>query len=273
MTQQDSADRALADRALEVRDVTVSIRAHGGRDRISPVRGAALHVERGELVGLVGESGSGKTMLSRAVAGLLAPGLEPRITGSIRVLGTELADAGPEKRRKALRTDISYVFQDPTAHLNPTMRIGTQIREALRGTGRTERDYLDAVGLPATKEFAARYPHQLSGGMRQRVVIAMALAKEPALVIADEPTTALDVTVQDQVLTLLRTLASETNVGILLVSHDLAAVGEFCSRVNVMFDGEIVEHGSSEDVLWTPKHPYTQRLTQAMKDLYNAPLR
>jgi ABC-type glutathione transport system ATPase component len=259
--------------ALEARDVTVSIQAHGGRGRITPVRGASITVHRGEMVGLVGESGSGKTMFSRAVAGLLPPGLKPQVGGSYRVSGKELAGAGAERRRLALREDISYVFQDPNAHLNPTMRIGAQVREAIRGPGGSVLQHFEAVGLPATKEFASRYPHQLSGGMRQRVIIAIALAKQPSLIVADEPTTALDVTVQDQVLRLLRSLTTDTGVGILLVSHDLAAVAQFCSRIYVMYDGELVESGPTEDVLWRSQHEYTKRLTAAMRTLYNAPIR
>lgn len=255
-------------RALEVSDVDVSIHPFGGT-RIHPVRRASIDIRRGEVVGLVGESGSGKTMLSRGIAGLLAPGLQPRISGRIVVNGSDLSDAGEARRREALSTELSYVFQDPNAHLNPTMRIGRQVAEAIRPGGRTVAELLDAVGLPATEEFARLYPHQLSGGMKQRIIIACALAKRPALVIADEPTTALDVTIQDQVLRLLRSLADQELVGILLVSHDLAAIGQFCERVFVMFDGEIVESGPTEDVLWRPRHEYTRSLMAAMREIYD----
>lgn len=256
---------------LAVSGLDVSIQPFGG-ERVSTVRNADLTIRRGEVVGLVGESGSGKTMLTRAVAGLLAPGLQPEVRGSIRVLSTDLSDGDPLTRRKALRSDLSYVFQDPNAHLNPTMRIGEQVAEAIHDDSRTVTGLFESVGLPGTREFARLYPHQLSGGMKQRVIIACALAKNPGLIIADEPTTALDVTIQDQVLRLLQRLAREEDVGVLLVSHDLAAIGQFCSRIYVMYRGDLVEDGPTEDVLWRPAHEYTRSLMSAMRAIYDAPI-
>jgi peptide/nickel transport system ATP-binding protein len=254
---------------LQVSGLDVSIKPFGGK-RIHPVRNVDMVIHRGEVVGLVGESGSGKTMLSLAVAGLLAPGLQPQVDGVIRVMDTDLGAAGPAARRRALRSDLSYVFQDPSAHLNPTMRIGAQVQEAIRDSGRTVHELFGSVGLPPTEAFARRYPHHLSGGMKQRVIIACALAKRPGLIIADEPTTALDVTIQDQVLRLLGGLAQQQDVGIMLVSHDLAAVGQVCSRIYVMYSGEIVEAGRTEDILWRPQHDYTRDLMHAMRKIYDA---
>ncbi|WP_245599656.1 ABC transporter ATP-binding protein [Nakamurella lactea] len=256
------------ERVLTVEDLSVSIRPQDG-ERATVVRRARLEINRGEMVGLVGESGSGKTMLSRAIAGLLVPGLQAEVTGSIMLQGRDIATANAGQRRMGLRRDMSYVFQDPNAHLNPTMRIGAQVAEAIGDSGRTVEELFGSVGLPTAAEFARSYPHQLSGGMKQRVVIAIALAKGPALVIADEPTTALDVTIQAQVLSLLQRLAREEQVGILLVSHDLAVIGQVCSRISVMRSGDIVEAGAAEDVLWRPQHPYTQSLMAAMRHLYD----
>ncbi|MFV0462066.1 MAG: ATP-binding cassette domain-containing protein [Nostocoides sp.] len=254
------------DQVLQAEDVTVSIDP-SGRGRQVTVAGATIHVARGEVVGLVGESGSGKTMLSRAIAGLLMPGLRTDVSGSVRLLGRELLGASAKVRREALRTDMSYVFQDPHAHLNPTMRIEEQVAEAVVGS-RSVAELFESVGLPSDPAFLRSYPHQLSGGMKQRVIIAIALAKGPGLIIADEPTTALDVTIQEQVLSLVRRLAQDEHVGILLVSHDLAAIGTYCSRMYVMNDGHIVEGGSTQDILWQPQHPYTQRLMTSMRRLY-----
>ncbi|QMU98551.1 ABC transporter ATP-binding protein [Microbacterium esteraromaticum] len=229
-------------------------------------------LRRGEVVGLVGESGSGKTMLTRAVAGLLAPGLRPEVSGSVKLMSRELVGADTGARRQALRTDLSYVFQDPNAHLNPTMRVGEQIAEAIVDGTRSVFELLESVGLPGTSDFSRLYPHQLSGGMKQRVIIACALAKNPGLIIADEPTTALDVTIQDQVLRLLKRLAHEEDVAVLLVSHDLAAIGQVCSRMYVMYQGDLVENGATEDILWRPQHDYTRSLMRAMRAIYDAPI-
>ncbi|MFD5226757.1 ABC transporter ATP-binding protein [Microbacterium sp. NPDC058342] len=256
---------------LAVDSLDVSINPFGV-GRVETVRDASLRLRRGEVVGLVGESGSGKTMLTRAVAGLLAPGLRPEVAGSVKVMGRELVGADAATRRRALRSDVSYVFQDPTAHLNPTMRIGEQIEEAIIDGARNVFELLESVGLPGTKDFSRLYPHQLSGGMKQRVIIACALAKNPGLIIADEPTTALDVTIQDQVLRLLKRLAHEENVAVLLVSHDLAAIGQFCSRMYVMYRGDLVEDGETEDILWRPQHEYTRSLMRAMRAIYDAPI-
>ncbi|MCF6474336.1 ABC transporter ATP-binding protein [Nonomuraea sp. MG754425] len=252
---------------VEVEGLRVTISPRGGRP-VAPVQDVDLRIRRGEVVGLVGESGSGKTMLARAVAGLLAPGLRPRVEGRIHVLDRELGSASAAERRATLRTDLSYVFQDPNAHLNPTTRIGDQVAEVAVPNGNRVEDLFRSVGLPTTEEFARRYPHQLSGGMKQRVVIACALAKDPGVIIADEPTTALDVTIQAQVLRLLRDLATTREVGILLVSHDLAAIGQFCDSVAVMYAGRIVEEGPTSAILRTPRHPYTKALMGALFDIH-----
>jgi oligopeptide/dipeptide ABC transporter ATP-binding protein len=261
------AATALASPVVEVQSLRVTISPHTGHP-VVPVEDVDLRIRRGEVVGLVGESGSGKTMLARAVAGLLAPGLRPTVEGHIHVLDRELGSASASERRATLRDDLSYVFQDPNAHLNPTMRIGDQVAEVAGRHGNRVEDLFRSVGLPTTEEFARRFPHQLSGGMKQRVVIACALAKDPGVIIADEPTTALDVTIQAQVLRLLRELATTRDVGILLVSHDLAAVGQFCDSVAVMYSGRIVEVGPTGDILRTPRHPYTKALLGALFDIH-----
>ncbi|MEV4377858.1 ABC transporter ATP-binding protein [Streptosporangium sp. NPDC049644] len=266
-TADGGAVTASAPPVVEVRGLRVTISPRGGRP-VVPVQDVDLRIGPGEVVGLVGESGSGKTMLARAVAGLLAPGLRPRVEGSIHVLGHELGSASPAERRATLRTDLSYVFQDPNAHLNPTMRIGDQVAEVAGPHGNRVEELFRSVGLPTTAEFARRYPHQLSGGMKQRVVIACALAKDPGVIIADEPTTALDVTIQAQVLRLLRELATTREVGILLVSHDLAAISQFCDSVAVMYSGRIVEDGPTAAILRTPRHPYTKALMGALFDIH-----
>ncbi|MBB4687161.1 ATP-binding cassette domain-containing protein [Amycolatopsis jiangsuensis] len=224
------------------------------------VRGVSFEIGAGERVGLIGESGSGKSLTALSVLGLLPEGL--RATGSVRLGGRELLDAS-EKDLSPLRgREMAMVFQEPMTALNPAMRVGRQVTEPFRAHRRRARpaeELLAAVGLPGT---ARAYPHQLSGGQRQRVVLAMALANDPSLLICDEPTTALDVTVQAQILSLIKTsLPAESSL--LFITHDLAVVASVCDRVLVMLDGEIVEHGPARDVLTAPQHAYTQRLLAA----------
>ena len=227
-------------------------------------------MESGQVVGLVGESGSGKTMASLALMGLLPPGVELR-EGSVMLSGRELIDA---ETRSVQRTagDIAMIFQHPRASLNPTMRIGKQIARVLvLNQGKTEdeaadlaADMLGHVGIPGAARVARAYPHQLSGGMCQRVMIAMALACRPRLLIADEPTTALDVTIQAQIFDLIRDLVAETGAGVLFITHDLAAVAEMCDEVTVLFGGQVMEVGSRDHVFRTPANPYTNFLMDAV---------
>ena len=249
---------------LSVRDLRI---AFGGREA---VRGISFDVARGETLGLVGESGSGKSATALAVMRLLGPSAS--VSGSIQLSGEELLSLPEEAMRRHRGRDVAMVFQEPMTALNPVMTVGRQIAEALEAHApRTPRKELRArvmeamreVGLPEPERRAGDYPHQFSGGQRQRVVIAMALMNRPRLLIADEPTTALDVTVQAQVLALLKRLRTERGLSMLFISHDLAVVGQVADRVAVMQNGEIVEMGEVLQVLTAPRHAYTRRLLNA----------
>jgi oligopeptide/dipeptide ABC transporter ATP-binding protein len=233
------------------------------------LREVSFAVEAGEILGLVGETGSGKTMASLAIMGLLPPGIELR-AGRVRVEDRELID--PMTGHVARRADeIAMIFQQPRSALNPTMRVGNQIARVLglnrglnKGAARNEAvAMLRRVRIPGAARVARAYPHQLSGGMCQRVLIAMALACRPRVLIADEPTTALDVTVQAQIFDLIRDLVAETRSGAVFITHDLAAVAEMCDDVAVLYGGQVMEIGSRADVLSDPRHPYTQFLLEA----------
>ncbi|KAE8763483.1 ABC transporter ATP-binding protein [Georgenia thermotolerans] len=230
-------------------------------------------VAPGERLGLIGESGSGKTLTALAVAGLLAPGL--RAEGSVLLGGTEVVGA-PEAALNRLRgSAVALVFQEPLSALDPLMRVGRQIAEPLRRHGGLRGAALRAgvhalmreVALPEPDRLARSFPHQLSGGQRQRVALAMALACDPALLVADEPTTALDVTVQAEILQLLRRVVQERGMALIFVTHDLAVVAEVAERVAVMRAGTIVEEGPLADVLGAPRHPYTRTLLDGARRL------
>ncbi|MGL3807757.1 ABC transporter ATP-binding protein [Paeniglutamicibacter sp. R2-26] len=243
---------------------SLHVRLDLGSHSLTPVDGVGFQVAAGEALGIVGESGSGKSLSLRAVLGLLPPGGSSQGT-------TEFSfERGASGRRaESVRgRGVAMVFQEPMTALNPTMRVGNLIGEALRVrsglTGRAARarviELMASVGIPDPARRAGMWPHELSGGLRQRVVIAAALASEPELLLCDEPTTALDVTIQDQILTLLRTLREERGMAMVFVSHDLAVVAEVCDRVAVMYAGRIVETGPVEEVLRAPRHPYTAAL-------------
>jgi len=235
------------------------------------IEGVTIDVGAGEKVGLVGESGSGKSTAAMAVMGLL-PG-RSSVTGSVSFDGSELVGARTDVVRKVRWTGISMIFQNSMTALNPVTRVGGQVVDAVRfhrGVDRaaaTEivRELFETVGLDAARMRA--YPHELSGGMRQRVMVALALSCDPQLVIADEPTTALDVVMQRRVLDLIGRLQEERGLALVLVSHDLAVVAETCDRVYVMNQGRVVEHGAVEDVLQHPTDPYTQRLISSYRAL------
>ena len=247
---------------LRVRDLHVDF----GRRRVEALHGIDLTVEAGARVGLIGESGSGKSVTALAVMGLLPD--NAHVSGSIEFAGRELvglSDAG----FAALRGDlVSMIFQEPMTALDPTMRVGRQVAEVLRlhqgapaGMARARvLEMLDRVGLPDPGRISMSFPHQLSGGQRQRVLIAMALINQPGLVICDEPTTALDVTVQARVLRLLDEQLDAAGAACLFISHDLAVVSQVCDEVAVMYRGDIVEAGSIAEVLARPRHPYTAGL-------------
>ncbi|MER7858366.1 ABC transporter ATP-binding protein [Amycolatopsis japonica] len=225
------------------------------------VRDVSFGIARGERVGLIGESGSGKSLTALSIMGLLPE--ELAASGSVKLDGRELLGA-PEKELSRLRgNELSMVFQEPMTALNPAMRVGAQVAEPMRihrKSGKDPESLLASVGLPGV---ARAYPHQLSGGQRQRVVLAIALANDPKLLICDEPTTALDVTVQAQILELILDGVRERESALLFITHDLAVVASVCERVLVMLDGEIVEAGTTRDVLTAPQHEYTRKLLAA----------
>jgi oligopeptide/dipeptide ABC transporter ATP-binding protein len=257
---------------LEVRDLVVEFLSEDGPLRA--VDGVSLSVGRGEIVGLVGESGAGKTLTSEAILGLIRcpPG---RVSGEVRFRGRNLL-ALPEREMARIRgKEIAMIFQNPAASLNPVFRVGDQLVEAMglhleggRGTLRRRAvEILARVGIPAAARRAHDYPHQFSGGMAQRVMIGMGVACVPSLLIADEPTTALDVTIQAQVLALIRRLAREMGMAVLLVSHDLGIISQMCHRVIVMYAGRIVEEAPIATVFRTPAHPYTRALIACLPGL------
>ncbi|MFE3001151.1 dipeptide ABC transporter ATP-binding protein [Nocardia sp. NPDC059246] len=241
-----------------VRDLRVTFR-RDGRD-LYALRGVSLAIQRGEILGLVGESGSGKSVLGFSMLGLLPA--SARLNGTVTVAGTDMAHGAERDRARVRRLDLGAVFQDPMTSLNPTMRIGRQVIEAAGSAGEAER-LLAAVGIPEPKRRMRSYPHELSGGLRQRVMIAMAIAGRPELIVADEPTTALDVTVQAQVLALLRGIRDELGCGILLITHDLGVAAQISDRLAVLYAGRIAETGPTADVLETPAHPYTRGLLRS----------
>jgi ABC-type glutathione transport system ATPase component len=255
---------------LSVRDLRVGFATEEGP--VPAVAGVSFELEPGEVLALVGESGSGKTVTAQTLIGLTRSP-NTRIEGSVLLRGQELLGA-PEAELRAVRgRRIAMVFQDPMTSLNPIYRVGKQIVEAVRAHRREVGDeearklaieMLDAVGIPDPEQRIDVYPHQLSGGMRQRAMIAMALALEPEILIADEPTTALDVTVQAQILDLLRRLNRERGLATLLITHDLGVVAEIADRVLVMHEGQIVERGDLDEVFYSPKDPYTRSLLGAV---------
>jgi len=247
---------------LEVEDLSVAFPTEDGLVRA--VRGVGYRLDRGDSLGIVGESGSGKSVTALAVMGLLPA--TARVRGSVRFEGTELLGL-PDARLSELRgSGIAMIFQDPMTSLNPVYSVGYQIAETLRrhNPGLKSRaararavDLLGTVGIPSPERRVDNYPHELSGGMRQRVVIAIAMANDPDVIIADEPTTALDVTVQAQILDALETARAETGAALVLITHDLGVVAGHSDRVAVMYAGRIVETGSVEDIFYTPRMPYT----------------
>ena len=253
---------------LDIRNLSVDIRTASGALRV--VKDVSLTVARGEAVGLVGESGSGKSMTAFSVMNLFPSPLAHVAAGDIVLEGQPLNRLSPDALRAVRGSRMGMVFQDPTSYLDPLMPVGRQIAETLRahqfGDDHQRRvlELLALMELPQAAQVARKFPHELSGGMRQRILIACALAMRPALLIADEPTTALDVTVQAGILQLLGRLRRELDLGLLLITHDLAVVAETCQRVYVMYAGEIVEHQPTLDLFETPRHPYTQGLLRSI---------
>lgn len=255
---------------LSIRNL--SIRFGAGSRWSCPVDGVSLDIAPGEVLALVGESGSGKSITALSMTGLLPEGTSEVAADVMTFDGVSLL--GDRLRGQALRgREIAYIFQDPLGSLNPVVRVGRQIEEAVRlhapGAIPREEAYglLRRVGLEPAEQIARAYPHELSGGMQQRVMMAMALAGKPRLLIADEPTTALDVTVQAKVMSLLGSLQQDLGMAILLITHNLGLAAGFAGRIAVMYAGRIVEVGPVEDVLTAPRHPYTQALLQAVPRL------
>jgi len=261
----------MSDVLLRVRDLVVEFPL--ARGTLRAVDGVSFDLCQGEALGLVGESGSGKTMALRALVGLL-PRTARIAGGSIELAGQELVGAGESRLRAVRGAEVSMIFQEPMTALNPVMIVGEQIAEAPHvrlGLGRREAreralDLMRRVGIPDPVRRYDSYPHELSGGMRQRVMIAIALSAGPRLILCDEPTTALDVTVQDQILKLLRGLQEDLDVALVFVSHDLAVIAQTCSRVAVMYAGQLVEDGEVASVFSEPHHPYTLGLLRAVPD-------
>jgi oligopeptide transport system ATP-binding protein len=257
---------------LEVDDLRV--RFWTSRGIVHAVNGVSFHIHPGETLGLVGESGCGKSVTALATMGIL-PRAARIPTGTIRLQGRDLLDLSEHAWRRVRGKEIAMIFQDPMSSLNPVLTIGSQLREAIeehldldrREAVKRAADLLEQVGIPAARQRLKDYPHQFSGGMRQRVMIAMALACEPKLIIADEPTTALDVTIQAQILDLLRVVVAERGTALILITHDLGVVAGTCERVNVMYAGTIVEAGRAEDLFANPRHPYTFGLLQSVPRL------
>ncbi len=254
----------MTDPLVSIRGLTV---AFGG---VPALRGVDLDVAKGEAVGLVGESGCGKSITWLAALGLLPP--SAKITGSVRLHGQELVQAPVASLEQVRGRRIAMIFQDPASALNPVLRVGQQVTEALclhrkmdAAEARAEaRRLFDLVGIPDAAGRLDAYPHEMSGGQNQRVMIAMALAGQPELLIADEPTTALDVTIQAQILDLLRRLQRETGMALVLISHDLGVVADLCTRVGVMYAGRIIEQAPAETLFARPAHPYTKGLLAAL---------
>ena len=258
---------------LEVKDLQVSFDTHAGE--VQAVRGVTFDLEKGETLAIVGESGSGKSVTSKALMGLI-PNPPGRIkNGEIVFEGRDITKVTEKEMQQVRGKDIAMIFQDPMTSLNPTMTIGNQIMEGLiKHQGMSKADarkvaleLIDLVGIPNPEARLKQYPHQFSGGMRQRVVIAMALACNPKLLIADEPTTALDVTIQAQILELMKDIQQKTEAAIIFITHDLGVVANVADRVAVMYAGKVVEIGTVDEIFYNPKHPYTWGLIASMPSL------
>jgi ABC-type dipeptide/oligopeptide/nickel transport system ATPase component len=270
-SEQDDKHNSPAQPLLAVHGLAVRLPT-GPRAEVQAVQCVDLVVGPGERVGIVGESGSGKSVTGRAIAGLLPQSPRVKLEGSIRFHGAEFVGAPSQRWMDVRRNLVSMIFQDPLSSLNPTMRIGPQVAEAGRPPLANEKvhEYLDMAGLPDPSAVARMFPFELSGGMRQRVSIAIALAKRPELVIADEPTTALDVTVQARVLKTLKQSVDELGTSLLMISHDLAVIAQMCDRVYVMYNGRVVESGDTYSVFTNPREKYTQGLLRSVRSLSSA---
>ena len=269
----DTAARAATDRLLEVRNLTISFHTFAGE--VSAVRGIDFDLKRGEVIAIVGESGSGKSVSTQAILGLtpIPPG--DIKSGEILFQGEDLLSYDERRLSDVSGSRISMIFQDPMTSLNPTMKVGGQIREALHQHSRMSREesraraleLMNLVGIPEPGVRLGQYPHEYSGGMRQRAMIAMAMANRPEILIADEPTTALDVTIQSQIFRLLRGLQKDFHTAIILITHDLGVVAGMADRIVVMYAGKVMEEGRTDQIYYRPSHPYTAGLLNAVPSL------
>ena len=258
------------EKILEVKDLNVTFHARG--QEIRAVRGVSLEVCPGEILGIVGESGSGKSVTMKAVLGILPENASIKAE-SLKLSGTEMTKLSEEEYQKLRGTQMTMIFQDPMTALDPVMTVGKHMEEVLKRNGglkskeeirKKSIEMLDKVGIPDPQSRLKQYPHEFSGGMRQRVLIAMALACNPKMLIADEPTTALDVTIQAQILDLLQELEEQYHTSIVLITHDMGVVATVCQRVAIMYGGLIMETGTSDEIFYDPKHPYTKALLRAI---------
>ncbi len=262
----------MAEKLLEIKDERLSFFTPAGE--VKALNGVSFSMEEGEVLGIVGESGSGKSVTAYSVMGLTAyPG--KLIGGTIRFNGHEIEKMTEKEMREIRGNEVSIIFQDPMTSLNPVYTIGDQITEViLLHTEKTKKEaydrakeLLELVGINEPEKRLKQYPHELSGGMRQRVMIAIALACEPKLLIADEPTTALDVTIQAQILDLMQDLRKKLGMSIIMITHDLGVVASMCEKIAVMYAGHIVEYGTADEIFYNPKHEYTKGLIKSIPKL------
>ena len=271
------------EKLLQVKNLYVNFGTHGGE--VQAVRGVTFDLHKGETLAIVGESGSGKSVACKTIMRILSANGYIK-DGEILFDGRDLTKLSESDMEKIRGKDIAMIFQDPMTSLNPTMTIGKQIMEGIikhQGTSKEEAktkaiELIDLVGISEPEKRFKQYPHQFSGGMRQRIVIAISLACNPKILIADEPTTALDVTIQAQILELIKDLQNKTGVAVIFITHDLGVVANMADRVAVMYAGRIIEYGTSSDIFYNPQHPYTWGLLGSMptldigdNDLYSIP--
>jgi oligopeptide transport system ATP-binding protein len=255
---------------LEVKDLHVSFDTYAGE--VKAVRGVSFDMKEGEVLAIVGESGCGKSVTAQTIMKLNPMPPARIVSGEITLVGKDIVNASEKDMMKIRGKDVSMIFQDPMTCLNPTMQVGKQLTEAIRHHQNLTQEeahkeairLLEIVKIPNAEQRAKQYPHEFSGGMRQRVMIAMALSCAPKLLIADEPTTALDVTIQAQIMDLLKEIKEQTNTAIILITHDLGVVASMADRVAVMYAGKIVELGAAEDIFYRPSHPYTKALLKSL---------
>lgn len=259
------------DMILQVNDLHISFKTFAGK--VQAVRGVDFELRKGETLAIVGESGSGKSVTNKAIVGILSKNAVIE-RGSILYHGQDVTKYTEKQFTEIRGSKIAMIFQDPLSSLNPVMKIGKQIMEALRAQQLSKAEakakaleLMEAVGIPNAEKRFHQYPFQFSGGMRQRIVIAIALACDPEILICDEPTTALDVTIQAQILDLIKKIQQERQLSVIFITHDLGVVANVADRVGVMYAGKVVEHGTVDEIFYNPKHPYTWSLLVSMPDL------